>query len=145
MNYSLSERLYLYNTYIRKLKSCAVTRHKFREKFPERPVPAASTIRRLYKKFIRTGSVNDEKPKRKRRILTEEKLVDIAKRLAHAPQKTLKRLAQETGISRSSAGIATKLLKLKPCRIPVDQDSTVCYSEWRKLSATNASLVSANS
>ena len=32
-----------------------------KKKFPERPVAVTSEIRRRYKKFIRTGSVNKEK------------------------------------------------------------------------------------
>ncbi|KAJ4450346.1 hypothetical protein ANN_01766 [Periplaneta americana] len=43
---------------------------------------------------------------------TEEKLDEIGERLEHTPQKSLKRLAQETGIFQSSAKNATKLLKL---------------------------------
>ncbi|PSN53272.1 hypothetical protein C0J52_04907, partial [Blattella germanica] len=43
----------------------------------------------------------------------------IAERLEHTPQKSLKHLAQEIGISESSARNATKLLKLKPYKIPV--------------------------
>ena len=40
-------------------------------------------------------------------FLTKEKLDQIGERLEHAPQKSLKRLAQETGMSRSSARNAT--------------------------------------
>jgi DeoR/GlpR family transcriptional regulator of sugar metabolism len=36
-------------------------------------------------------------------VLTEEKLDDIGARLEHTPRKSLKRLAQETGVSKSSA------------------------------------------
>ena len=67
---------------------------------------AASTIRRL-KKFIWTGLVNSEKPKKKCHLLMEEKL-DIAKRLEHTPQKSVRRLMQEKVISKNSAGTLTK-------------------------------------
>jgi hypothetical protein len=43
-------------------------------------------------------------------VLTE-KLHDIGARLEHTPRKSLKRLAQETGVSKSSARMATQLLK----------------------------------
>ncbi|KAJ4450139.1 hypothetical protein ANN_01546 [Periplaneta americana] len=43
----------------------------------ERPVPAASTIRRLYKNFVWTDSVNNDKLKRVCRVLSEEKLDEI--------------------------------------------------------------------
>jgi hypothetical protein len=37
----------------------------------------------------------------------------------HAPIKSLKRLAQESGVSKSSARRATQLLKLTPNKTPV--------------------------
>jgi hypothetical protein len=40
-----------------------------------------------------------------------EKLDDIGARLEHTPSKSLKRLAQETGVSKSSARKATQMLK----------------------------------
>ena len=50
----------------------------------------------------------------------EETLDDIGERLEHTPQKYLKRLSQETGVSVSPVQRATKLLmKLKPYKIPV--------------------------
>ena len=57
--YSMRERVYLYNAYIKSRKSCAKTRRKFRLKFPNRPVPSAPAIRNLAKKFKETDSVNN--------------------------------------------------------------------------------------
>ena len=42
--FSLNERVYIYKTYLKSRKSCAKTRRKFRNKFPNRPVPTANTI-----------------------------------------------------------------------------------------------------
>jgi response regulator of citrate/malate metabolism len=61
----------------------------------------------------------DKKQKHKCRVLTEEKLDDIGARLEHTPRKSLKRLAQETGVSKSSARKTTQLLKLRPCKATV--------------------------
>jgi hypothetical protein len=47
-------------------------------------------------------------------MLTEEKLDDLGARLEHTPRKSLKRLAPDTGLSKSSARRATQLLKLSP-------------------------------
>jgi hypothetical protein len=58
-----------------------------------------------------------KKQKHKRRVLTEEKLDHIGARLEHTPRKSLGRLAQETGVSNSSARTATQLLKLRPYKI----------------------------
>ena len=49
---------------------------------------------------------------RGRHVLTEETLGEIGERLEHTPQKSLKRLSQETGVSVSSVQTATTLLKL---------------------------------
>jgi hypothetical protein len=47
-------------------------------------------------------------------VLTEEKLADTGARLEHIPRKSLKHLAEETRVSKSSARMATQLLKLRP-------------------------------
>jgi hypothetical protein len=44
-------------------------------------------------------------------MLTEEMLDDKAATLEHTPRKSLKCLAQETGVSKSSARMETQLLK----------------------------------
>jgi hypothetical protein len=54
----------------------------------------------------------DKKTKHKSRVLTEGKLDDIEARLEHTPRKSLKCLAQGTGVSKCRARTATQLLKL---------------------------------
>jgi hypothetical protein len=54
------------------------------------------------------------KQKHKCHVLTNENLDDTEARFQHTPRKSLKRLAQETGVSKSSARRATQLLKLRP-------------------------------
>jgi hypothetical protein len=44
-------------------------------------------------------------------MLTEEKSDDIGPRLERTPKESLKRLAQETEVSKSSAKTVTQLLK----------------------------------
>ena len=43
--FSLRERVYIHNTYMKSRKSCSETRRKFRIQFPGRPVSNPSTIR----------------------------------------------------------------------------------------------------
>jgi hypothetical protein len=62
-------------------------------------------------KLIRTGLLIDKKQKHKRRVLTGEKLDATGPRLEHTPRKSLKRLAQETEMSKSNARTVTQLLK----------------------------------
>ena len=84
--FSLRERVYIHNTYMKSRKSCSETRRKFRIKFPVRPVPNSSTIRRQAKRFKETGSVKNINVNRRRHVLTEETLDDIGERLEHTPK-----------------------------------------------------------
>ena len=97
-------------------KYCSETRHKFRVKFPGRPVPNPSTIRRQTKIFKGTGSVKNRKVNHRRHVLKEETLDETGERLEHTLQKSLKHLLQKTGVSVSSVQRATTLLKF-PIRI----------------------------
>ena len=75
-------------------------------------MPNPSTVRRQAKRFKGTDSIENIKVSRQRHVLTEETLDEIGERLEHTPQKSLKRLSQETGVSVSSVQKAIKLLKL---------------------------------
>ena len=89
--FSLCESVYIHNTYYMKSRmSCSETRRKFRVKFPGRPVPNPSTIRRQAKIFKETGSVKNRKVNRRRHVLTEETLDQIGERLEYTLRKSLK-------------------------------------------------------
>jgi hypothetical protein len=77
------------------------------------------------------GTLNRQE-KNKRRVFTEEKSDDIGARLEHTPRKSLKRLAQESGVSTSSASRATQLLKLRPYKTTLIRAmvSTFCRRRW---------------
>jgi hypothetical protein len=60
------------------------------------------------------GLLRDKKQKYKCQVLAEVKLDDIGARLELTHRKSLKHLAQETGVSESNARRATQLLQLKP-------------------------------
>ena len=62
--FSLCERVYIHNTYMKSRKSCSETRCKFQVKFPGGPVSNPSTIRRQAKRFKETGSVKNRKVNR---------------------------------------------------------------------------------
>ena len=117
--FSLRERVYILIMYMRSRKSFSETRLKFQIKFPRRPVSIPSTIRRLAKRFKETGSVKNRNVNRRCHVLTEETLNEFDEILEHNPQKSLKHLSQETGISLPFVQTATKLLKQKPYKIPV--------------------------
>jgi hypothetical protein len=71
------------------------------------------------------------------RVIAAEKVDDIGARLEHTPRKSLERLAQETGVPKSSARIGTQLLKLRPYKTvvihdlqPRDPASSVHFCSW---------------
>ena len=77
--FSLCERLYIHNTYMKSRKSCSETRREFRVNFPGGPVPNPNIIKRQAKRFQETGSVKKRKIHR-RHVLTEETLDEIGER-----------------------------------------------------------------
>jgi transposase len=62
-------------------------------------VPSRKTVHNLVNNLRTTGHLIDKKQKHKHLVLTEAKLDDTGARLEHTPIKSLKRLAQETGVS----------------------------------------------
>ena len=75
--FSLRECVYIHSMYMKSRKSCSETLRKFWIKFPGRPVPNLSTIRRQAKWFKETGSVKNRNVNRRRHVLKEETLDDI--------------------------------------------------------------------
>jgi transposase len=98
VRYTLEQRVFLYVTHV-KYGSSGKCRRKFRRKFRDERVLRRQTVHNLVNKRRTTGLVMDNKQKHKRQLLTEEKLHDIRARLEHTPRKSLKRLAQEAGVS----------------------------------------------
>jgi response regulator of citrate/malate metabolism len=95
-----------------KFESARKCHRKFQHKFSGELVPSRQNIHYLVSNLKTTVSLLDKNPDRKRTVLTEETLDDSDARLETSPRKSLKWLAQETGVSRTSARRATKLLKL---------------------------------
>jgi hypothetical protein len=116
VRYTLKQYEFLYDIYV-KYGSARKCWRKFRRKFRDERVPSRQTIHNLVSKF-RTGLLIDKRQEHKRRVFTE-KLEDLGARLEHTPRKSLKRLAQETGVSKSGARSATQLLKLRPYKATV--------------------------
>jgi hypothetical protein len=99
-------------------------------------VPRRQTFQNLAKKLRSLGLLIDKKQKHKCQALTE-KLDDTGARLEHTPRKSLKHLAQGTGVSESSARTATQWLKLRPHKTrvihafqPGDPATRVSFYSW---------------
>ncbi|PSN51195.1 hypothetical protein C0J52_06063 [Blattella germanica] len=101
VRYTLEQKRFVYDTYIRK-KSIKKCRRKFRRKFPGIPVPHKSMIQQL-------------KISRRRTVLTEEKLNDIAYLWENSHNKSLSKLVQQASVSVTSVYKPTKLLNFSIC------------------------------
>jgi hypothetical protein len=108
MKFITEQSVYIVESFARKKKLTRKCIRKFRRKYPDSPVPTASCVSKLVKKWRATGSVCDMKHS-KRIVLTGENIRDIE----------VRRLAQETGVSLGSAFTATKLIKYRPYKVTV--------------------------
>jgi hypothetical protein len=113
VRYTSEGCVFLYETYV-KYGSARKCRRKFRGKFRFQRIPSIQTIHNLVTKLRPTWLLIDNKQNHKRLLLTEEKLDDIRTILERTHRKSLKRLAQEAGVSKSSEKSAAQLLKLRP-------------------------------
>jgi hypothetical protein len=132
--YTLEQHVFLYDTYV-KYGSARKCWRKFRRKYRDERAPSRPTVQNLANKLRSTGLLIDNKQKRKRRVLSE--LDDMGARLEHTPRKSLKRLAQETGMLKSSARRATQMLNLIPYKTtvihalqPCEPASRVNFCSW---------------
>jgi hypothetical protein len=112
VRYTLEQRVFLYDNYV-KYGSARKCRRKFRDE----TVPSRQTIHNLVNTLRTTGLLID---KHNRRVLTEN-LDGTGARIKYTFRKSLKCLAQETGVLKSSARTAIQLLKLRPCKTTVIQ------------------------
>jgi hypothetical protein len=98
LRYTVKQRVFLYDTYV-KYWSARKCRWKFQRKFRDERVFSTHTIHNLVNKLRSTGLLIDNKQKYKRRVPTEAELDDTGVRFVCTPRKSLKRLAEETGVS----------------------------------------------
>ncbi|PSN50358.1 hypothetical protein C0J52_07595 [Blattella germanica] len=69
-----------------------------------------STIQQLVKKVCEAGSFSDKKINRRRTVLTEEKLDDIAYLLENSPNKSLSKLSQQVYLCLQSTKLQNFLI-----------------------------------
>jgi hypothetical protein len=97
-------------------KSCG---RKFRRKLPDTTCPSGDTISKLVKQVRTHGNLIDRMQLKRNRVLTKEELDDIGRRLENSRRKSLRRLAQQSGVSVGSVWTATELLHIRPYNITV--------------------------
>ena len=132
--YTLEERVFIVRTYWKteSIKSC---QQQFLEKFGGRHMMSKSSIWALSKKLETKGTLLDEHtgcPK-----MSEETIQNVKDWLLASPKKSLHRLSQESGLSRSTCQRAAKKAKLHACFISVvhelkehDEVKRVAYCRW---------------
>ena len=104
--YNLEERVFIVRTYW-KTESIKSFQQQFLEKFGGRHLPSKSSIWALSKKLETKGTLLDKHtgscPK-----MSEETIQSVKDRLLVSPKKSLRRLSQESGLSRSTCQRAAK-------------------------------------
>ncbi len=138
MMYSLEKLMFLISTYFLTNRNLNTTCTEFGKRFNvhSRKLPAKSVIQRLLMKFEKTGSVHDDKRGKvglKRSACTLETVEHARQILKESPTKSIRRIAQEAGVSKSSLHcIVTEELHLYPYKIQMLQTFTP-FSKQRRL------------
>jgi hypothetical protein len=129
VRYSVEQRVFLYDSHV-EYGSAGKCRRKFDVNFVMKEFPVGKKIHNLVNKLRTTGFLIDKKQEHKLRVLTE-KLDNIGGRLEYTPRKSMKRLAQKTGVLKSCARTATQLLKPSSdvsvsCAVKYKNDCCTC-------------------
>jgi hypothetical protein len=91
---------------------------KFRRKLSE-TCPSGETLSRLVKKVWTHGILLDRRPLKGKRAVTDEELDYIGNQIENSPWKSLRRSAQQSGVSIGSLWTATTLLHVCPYKTTV--------------------------
>jgi len=108
--YTLEERVFIVSTYW-KTESIKSRQQQFLEKFGGQHPPSKSSIWALSKKLETKGALLDEH-KGGRPKMSEETIQNVKDRLLASSNKSLRRLSQESGLSRSTCQRTVKKAKL---------------------------------
>ncbi|PSN51327.1 hypothetical protein C0J52_15726 [Blattella germanica] len=116
--YTLEERVHIIRVYW-KTDSIQACQEQFVERFGDnRHPPSKSTIWALSKKLETHGTLLDRHAGG-REPMTQETITNVKDRLLASPSKSLCRLSQESGMSKSSCQRAAKKAKLHTYRYTV--------------------------
>ncbi|GBL79126.1 hypothetical protein AVEN_92377-1 [Araneus ventricosus] len=123
--YSIEQRVFLVLEYHRLKESPTATRRSFQARFNVPKGPDAKTIRMLFAKFQRTGSVTDDlvgNVGRQQTAVTPENVATVSGIIQQNPMSSVRRIASETGLKRSSTQkILRKSLHMFPFKIQTHQ------------------------
>jgi len=110
----------------------------FEKEYPNVLSITKQSINNLIKKFRSTGFVQNKEHVRRRTRLSEHVIEDIQQRINQSPNKSLRRLSNETGLSYGSCQNALRnRLRLYPYRVtclhellPHDYAKRIAYCTW---------------
>ena len=125
MPWSLEEKLFVVNTYLR-LRSFVLTQRLFKQKFKTREFPDNKNIYRWVLKFRTSGTILNEKTKRRPlSVRTENNIATVSDSVAENPSTSVRRRSQELGIPRESLRKILRFdLTLYPYHIQIKQKLT---------------------
>ncbi|GBM34998.1 hypothetical protein AVEN_240360-1 [Araneus ventricosus] len=128
--YSIEQRVFLELEYHRLERSPTATRRSFQKRFNVPKGPDAKPIRKLFAKFERTGSVDDNRVGNvgpRQTVVTSENVVKVSEIVQQNPRNTVRRIASETGLKRSST---QRNIEKQPTDVsiqnPKPSDHTLC-------------------
>lgn len=148
--FSIEEKKFILKTYYHRghrnedqtwTTSFADCARDFMLEFPNHAIEYTDFVQhmnRLVNLFDATGSVEKRKSTGRKTILNVERLDDIRDRLQISPQKSLRHLAQQTGLSRSTCHKAVRReLHYHPYKVsvvqqilPADHEKRVNFCRW---------------
>ncbi|GFS74311.1 t-complex protein 1 subunit delta [Nephila pilipes] len=138
--YSTDVRVFIVLQMARCDENVKAVQRAWQEKFHNKNWPNKRTMARLYAKFKRTGSVEDDK--KAMATATATVVTDGAKQVvddffAADPTRSVRRAAEMLGIKRTSLQRIMKELELSPYKIqvtqPLNEDHTQRRSEFAQL------------
>ncbi|GBM12634.1 hypothetical protein AVEN_46128-1 [Araneus ventricosus] len=104
--YSIEQRVFLVLEYHRLERSPTATRRSFQKRCNVVPKgPDAKTIRKLFAKLERTGSLDDNRMGNvgfRQTVVTSENVAKVSGIFQQNPRNTIRTIASETGLKRSS-------------------------------------------
>ncbi|GBM80833.1 hypothetical protein AVEN_219580-1 [Araneus ventricosus] len=123
--YSIEQSVFLVLEYHRLEPSPTATRRSFQKRFNVPNGHDAKTIRKLFAKFERTGSVDDNRVGNvgpKQTVVTPENVAQVSGIVQQNPRNTVRRIASETGLKRSiTQKILRNSLRMFPYKIQSPQ------------------------
>lgn len=121
--YSKDEKIEILHFYERG-NSLRNVRDLFSAKYPDRPIPAISTISAIIKKFNSEGCLVDNhvKSAKMAHVITEELELNVLCYMEENPVTPLSKIAQLFNISKSSAHVILKKYKYKAYKFSNHQE-----------------------